>query len=174
MAFKCMCNDTRRHVPSWECFKVWNDTVCWTTTVNKTCINKKLSDSGGLGETAEIYSHSPFLPACSEHIFKLSYWYQSETKLELSESWFHQLIVCLLFLFHMSFSASMQTKQIAVSCDCDKSHNFFAFRSSRNLTVSNFSGTKRTRKISQKAETWICPESSPNWPFVWEPQQAHI
>lgn len=108
------------------CFKVWNDTVCWTTAVNKSCVIKQLADSGGLRETAEIYSHSPLLPACSEHIFKLSYWYQSKSKLELSESWSHQLIVCF-FLFQTSFSASMQTKQIAVSCGCDKSHKFFCF-----------------------------------------------
>lgn len=154
MTFKCVCNDTRMHVPSWECFKVWNGMVYCITTVNNSCLNKQLSESGELRETAEINSHSPFLPVFSERIFKLSYWYQSNSKLELYESWYHQLMVCLClfflsFLFQMWFSATRQTKQIAISCDCHKSHSkFFAFRSCGNLTSSNFLGTKRSWKIA--------------------------
>lgn len=135
------------------------------TKVSKSCMNKQLSDLWGCRVTTEMNSYSPFLPICSESIFKQRCWYKSNSKLALSESQYHQMMICLflLSLFQIQFSATKQTKQMAVSCDCHKSHSkfFFPFQSCRNLTSFNFLSTKGNWKTAHKTETWMYPKSFP-------------
>lgn len=160
-------------------FKFEIEQCACITTVSKSCLNKQLTDLGGLREIAEINSHSPFLPVCSECIFKLSYRCQSDSKLQLSESWYHRwwfAFVNFFFLFYFKCNSVQLAKEKKLKflvIVINLTVSFFAFWSYGNLTSSDFLGTKRRWKIAQKAETWICPRSSPNWPFVWEWQEAH-